>query len=128
MYTRRNSYLIYKVYICIYNQAMKMFMVSLADSLLEDIDEYCKKYKYNRSELTRTALRSFVYFEKPKTFQEGKTPNVINKAIEVEKKVEEVKKKTSHILNSPLSSKGTSAFSFCPKHGVFYSSCGCTPK
>ena len=36
---------------------MAKIIVSLSEELLEEIDAYCKKFKYNRSEFVRHAVR-----------------------------------------------------------------------
>ena len=40
---------------------MAKVIVSLSEELLKDIDAYCEKFKYNRSEFIRRAIRSVLY-------------------------------------------------------------------
>lgn len=107
---------------------MKKVLLSVGSELLSAVDEYCKKYNYERSEFFRSILRERVYFASDVKNQKAIIPNLINKAVEVEKQVEQVKNKTSKIISSPLSTKRVSMYSFCPKHSTFFASCGCTPK
>jgi metal-responsive CopG/Arc/MetJ family transcriptional regulator len=106
---------------------MKKVLISMSDELLLDIDEHCKVNRYERSEFVRSLIRERIYFATAEKGQKVISPTLINKVKEAESKVEEAKKKTSKILGAPVKSSA-GLYSFCPKHGTFYASCGCEPK
>ena len=101
---------------------MKRFHILLPDSLLEDVVSYCREFKYERSEFIRSLIRNKIYADKRPLLKSKE-----DKIIEAEVKLETVNKKVSQVSKTPASSS-PNAFTFCPKHKVFYASCGCTPK
>jgi metal-responsive CopG/Arc/MetJ family transcriptional regulator len=42
---------------------MAKMIISLSDELLEATDSYCKKFRYNRSEFVRHAIREIIKYE-----------------------------------------------------------------
>ncbi len=105
--------------------------VSIDDKLLKNFDDYCEKYRFNRSEFVSKLMREVV-FGTPKPKREVKTEVREVQKEEIKKDELELQKqeklsKARDLLNSlPRQSK---APLFCPKHsgsriGENYT-CGC---
>lgn len=99
-------------------------LISLNDSLLNKLDEYIKENGYTtRSGCIAELIR-------PAVFKNQKLPEVkrqFNAVIrQKEEELQTVNESVKKVSIKPAVNSSINPFAICPRHKVFYQSCGCT--